>query len=115
MLERGVVLEDEADVASLGRQLGGVFAADLDCPAVGLLQPGDDSQQRRLAAAARTEKGGEGSGGDLDADVVESDEVAESLRDVADLDGHVRSPVWVVGDSGSGERRQRWPPTRTMQ
>ena len=59
VLERGVVLEDEADVALLRRQRRRVFAGDLDRAGVGLFETGDDAQQGRLAAAARTEQGGE--------------------------------------------------------
>ena len=88
MLERGVVLEHEADVALLRRQAGGVDALDLDRAAVGVLEPGDDPQQRRLAAAARAEQRGELTGRDVDRHVVEGDEVAEALVDVADLDAH---------------------------
>jgi hypothetical protein len=40
------VLEDEADVALLGGQVGGVDAFYLHAPAVGALQARDDAQQR---------------------------------------------------------------------
>ena len=90
VLERGVVLEHEADVALLRRQVGGVDALDLDAPGVGLLEAGDDAQQRRLAATAGAEQRGELAGGDADGDVVEGDEVAEALADARDLDAHLR-------------------------
>jgi len=40
------VLEDEADVALLRRQSGGVHSLDLDRSAVGNFKAGDDPQQR---------------------------------------------------------------------
>ena len=88
VLERRVVLEDEADVALLRRQRRRVLAGDLDRPRVRLLETGDDAQQRRLAATTRTEQRGERSGGDVDGDVVQGDEIAESLDDVLDADAH---------------------------
>ncbi len=88
MLERGVVLEHEADVATLRREGGGVVARDLDDARVGGLEPGDHPQQRRLAATARSEERGERSGRDVDRHVVECDEVAEALPDVPHRDAH---------------------------
>ena len=91
VLERGVVLEDEADVAPLRWQGRGVPALDPHRPAVGLVEPSDDPEQTGLAPAARTEQGGQPAAGDVDADVVEGDEVAEPLVDVQCLDAHGRS------------------------
>jgi hypothetical protein len=88
VLEGGVVLEDEADVAVLRREVGGVDALDRDRALVGVLEAGDDAQQRRLAAAARAEQRGEPTRRDVHRDVVEGDEVPEALVDVADLDAH---------------------------
>ena len=86
VLERRVVLEDEADVALLRRQVGGVDVLDLDPAGVGLLEAGDDAQEGRLATAGGAEQGRELPGRDAEGDVVERDEVAESLADTADLD-----------------------------
>ena len=80
------MLEHEADVAPLRRQVGGVGALDRDLALVGVVEAGDDAQQGGLAAAARAEQGGELAGGDADGHVVERDEVAEALADVRDLD-----------------------------
>src|SRR5690606_13247619 len=91
VLERGVVLEHEADVAVLGGEVGGVDAFDGDRTVVGVLEAGDDAQQRRLAAAAGAEQGGEPTGGDGDVDVVEGDEVTEALVDPLDFDAHERT------------------------
>ena len=88
MLERGVVLEHEADAPVLGRDAGGVLAQDQDAAGVGLLEARDHSQKRRLAAAARSQKGGQRAVRHLDRDVVEGDEVAELLPGLLDDDAH---------------------------
>ena len=88
VLEGGVVLEDEADAAFLRRAAGDVLVVDEDGALVGRLEPGDDPQQRGLAAAARTEERRQRSGPDLHGDVVERDEVVEALRDAPDRDRH---------------------------
>ena len=49
VLEGGVVLEDEADVALLRLQRGGVVARQQDLSGVRRLEPGDDPKQRRLS------------------------------------------------------------------
>ena len=91
VLERGVVLEHETHVAALRREPGGIGAGDLDHPRVGLLEPGDDAQQGRLAAAARAEQSGQRPRRNIDGHVLERDEVAETLRHVARGDGHQAS------------------------
>ena len=57
MREEGVVLEDDADVALVGRQV--VDAGAVDQHAAGGLadEARDDAQQGGLAAARRTQKG----------------------------------------------------------
>ena len=88
VLEGRVVLEDESDVALLRRERGGVLLGQQDLARVGRLQPGDDAQERGLAGSARAEERGQRAALDLERDVVDRDEVAEVLRDVADQDGH---------------------------
>ena len=57
VLERGVVLEDEAHAARARGRVGHVLLRrSARCPLSGRLQPRDDAQQRRLAAAARAEQ-----------------------------------------------------------
>ena len=81
MLERGVVLEDEADARGPGAACPVTFVAvDEDRARVGRLEPGDHAQQRRLAAAARAEQRGQRARRDLDRHVVERDEVAERFE-----------------------------------
>ena len=67
------------------------LAADLDLAAVWPLEPGDDAQERRLAGPRRPQQRRERAVGNVDRDVVESEEVAEALRDVVDLDHVVSS------------------------
>ena len=82
------MLEDEADAALLRRPAGDVLAVDEDRALVGGLEPGDDPEQRGLAAAARAEERRERARRDLHRDVVERDEVVEALRDAPDGDRH---------------------------
>src|SRR5204862_7314352 len=86
VLERRVLLEDEADVALLGGQRGRIRPLDADRPRVRVLQARDHPQERRLAASARPEQGGERPVRHLDRDVFEGDEVTEALADVLDGD-----------------------------
>ena len=91
VLERGVMLEDEADAAFLRWPRGHVVAVEQDGPRVGTLEPGDHSQKRRLPAPARPEQRGQRSGRHLDGNIVQRDEVAEALGDSPCLDHRVSS------------------------
>ena len=101
VLERGVVLEHEADPAPLRRHPGGVVAADHDRAGVRLLQPRDDAQQRGLAGAARAQQRRERAVGDLERHAVERDEVAERLADLAygDHSSSLRGLISVIASS----------------
>ena len=90
VLERRVVLEDEADAALLRREPGRVVPGDEDLPGVGRLEPRDDPEQRRLARAARPEQRRQRSARNGERHVVDRGEVAEVLGDVANLDRHLR-------------------------
>ena len=59
MAEQGVVLEDEAHLAAARVAAGHVLVVEEDRPAagVGLLQAGDDPQQRGLARARGPQQG----------------------------------------------------------
>ena len=50
-----VVLEDHGDVTILRRQVVGAGAADMDVAAIRMFEPGDQAQQRGLAAARRAD------------------------------------------------------------
>ncbi len=82
------MLEDEADTTVLRWPTRHVDAVDHDAPGVGALEAGDDPQQRRLAAAARTEERGERPRRDVHRDVVECDEVVEALGDARSGNRH---------------------------
>src|SRR5690606_13074625 len=88
VLERGVMLEAETDTAVLDRHLGDVTAVQFDRAAVRLFETGDHAQQGRLAGSARAEERGQATARDVDAYVVQGDEVAEALRHVFNLDAH---------------------------
>ena len=82
-----VALEDHRDVASSRRQVGDVDAVDPDLARGRLLEPGDGTQERRLAAPGRPDEDDELAVGDREADVVDGDEaVAVGLRDSLELD-----------------------------
>ena len=66
-----VVLEHHRDVAVLGRHVVDDAPADLDLAAGDRLEPGDHAQQRRLAAARRTDQHAELAVGDLDVDAAD--------------------------------------------
>ena len=92
--EQRVVLEHEADLALAHVLVGRVLAVEQDAAVGRVLEAGDDAQQRRLAAARRAEQRDELAGRELEADIVERDEVAERLADVADFDAHGASGSW---------------------
>ena len=57
--EQSVVLEHETDLSFAHVLVRRVFAIEKDAAAVGILQAGDDAQERRLSATGRTEQGDE--------------------------------------------------------
>jgi hypothetical protein len=91
VLESGVVLEHEADVALLRGQPGRIRARDQDRPGVRALEPRDHAQEGRLAAAAGAEQSREAAVGHLDRHVVKCGELAEALRDILNRDAHQTS------------------------
>ena len=100
VLRHGHVLERRRSAGTRSRRCASAAAACvastpsmLDRARVGRLEPGDDPQQRGLAAAGRAEQGGQLAGGEGHVDVVEGDEVAEALVDAADLDAHERASL----------------------
>ena len=83
------MLEDEPDPAVLCRHAGDILVREVHAARVGPLEPRDDPQEGRLAAATGAEQRDERPGLDLERDVVECREVAEALGDVPDRDAHV--------------------------
>ena len=84
------MLEDETHLAAAHVAAGHVFVVELDRPAagVGLLQSGDDPQERRLARAGRAEQGHQFARFHGQADVPQGMEGAEGLADVLGFDAH---------------------------
>src|SRR6266496_486220 len=83
MREQRIVLEHEADVATVGGQAGDVFAVEANAPGVGLLEAGDHPQRRRFAAAGRSEQRQELAGMHVDAHVARSPDFAFHAMRVA--------------------------------
>ena len=85
--EQGVVLEDDADVALVGRQV--VDGGAVDPHAAGGLadEAGDDAQQGGLAAAGRTEQGHDLARLDGERHAVDGDGRAVADREVVDVQG----------------------------
>ena len=75
------MLEDHAEAATLGRQRIDPLVAQADGAGIGPLETGDDAQQRRLAAARRSEQRQDLAGSDLERDAFEDRLVAEALGD----------------------------------
>ena len=101
--EHRVALEDHPDVAFPRRHPRDVPAVDHDASRVRRLQTGDHPQHRRLAGAARTEKGEELAGLHVEGEVARGDGVAEALVEGVEPEdgfGHRDGP-------GAGARRQR--------
>ena len=92
MRPHGVTLEHHADIAVLGIEVdaalgaGDRVATDPYLAAIRLLEPGNASQSRRLAAAGRTEQGHELTLGNGEIDVLHRHLGTEILKQVVDLD-----------------------------
>ena len=69
------------------RQLVHAPAGDHDVARGRALEPGDHAQGRGLAAARRAEQADDLAGRDVEIDIVDRDERAELLGDLAELDG----------------------------
>ena len=80
----GIGLEHHRDVAVLGMHVVDVALADEDIAARARLEPGDDREQRGLAAARGPEQDQEAAVLELDVDVVEHLDGAEALADALD-------------------------------
>ena len=96
-----VVLEDHADPPLLGRHALPSCpdhpAVERDRAIVGIVQPGDDAQKRRLAGAARAEQRDDLAGGDIE---IERLQHRACRRASCEMPVQVRAAV--MGSSGSG-------------
>ena len=90
--EQGIMLEDEAHAPALHGLVGRVLSEELHMPRVGLLQPGDDPQDRALARAGRPQQRHELARGHHEGDPIEGLEVTEAFREVFDHDAHREIP-----------------------
>ena len=94
MRKERVLLEDRVHVATMGRNVGDVFAAEKDGALVGDFEARHDPQERRLAATGRSEEGDELSLRDVERHAVDGDRVAEPLDDVLQRnDGRVHGSL----------------------
>ncbi len=86
-----VALEHHRDVAVLGQRVRDVAAVDVHRALGGFVQPGDDVQERALAAARGADEDEKVAGHDLDVDALENVHVAVAAADVADREcAHVQ-------------------------
>ena len=84
-----VVLEHHGDVPLERRQIVDPPPTDQDVAGARILQPGDEIERRRLAAAGRPEQGHELPVADLQVDAPADGDRAETLGDGAQFDlGH---------------------------
>jgi hypothetical protein len=103
--EQRVVLEHEADRAHARVQVGRRLAVEPHLARVRRLEPGQDAQDRALAAARRPEQRDERAVLDLEADVVDGDEVAEAFVEMFDSDVHVQPTALRRGAASSTRAR----------
>ena len=92
-------LEDDAEIAQARRDADEACTVLRHFAGIGRLEAGDDPQQRGLAAARRTEKADEFAFVDVQADVVQRQDAAEPLGDVAQRQKHGGSS-WVASAAG---------------
>src|SRR5262245_59366573 len=88
------MLKDKADptVPEANRRCIGAMNEDRAVVPVGDFDPGDNSQERSLAGAGRTEQRYQLAGLDFKAHVLERCEIAKLLSYVANLDAHTIPP-----------------------
>src|SRR5258706_16258542 len=88
-----VVLEHHADLPLVRRQPAHDALAEANLPGVGLVEAGEQTEQRRLAAARGAEQGEQLSVCDRELDAIHGRHCAEALHDPRDGDPH-ESTEW---------------------
>ena len=85
--KQGEILEDDTDTAALGRYepalTGHRRTVEHHRAAIGALEAGQETQRRRLAAAARPQQGEELSGVDLQIDGIEREDRSKALGQIS--------------------------------
>src|SRR5205823_3193699 len=84
--EQRVALEHRVHGALVRRRRGHVSAIQQDLAGRGLLEPGDEAERRRLAAARGPQEREELAARDIDVDPVDGDDVVEPLYELQQSD-----------------------------
>ena len=90
------MLEAEPDAPVPRGHVRHVPALEVDGASIGPLQAGHDPQQRRLAAAARPEEGGERTGLDLEGHIVDGNGISKAFGERSDGDAHRATSLCAV-------------------
>ncbi len=88
LAKQGIVLEHKAHLTVMCQAISDVGAAVAHAACVGVLQAGNNTKQRALAGARRTQQSEQRSLRHVQADVVESKEFAETLGEVVNGKAH---------------------------
>ncbi len=91
VLEQGIVLEHETNLAFAYLASGGIGAIQKDQAAIGRFQARDDAQQRCLSAAGRPQQSGQFALRERQRHVVEGDKGAKPFMDIAYFNTHAAS------------------------
>src|SRR4029077_14217173 len=86
--EERVMLKNETDLAIANADVARVLAMEEHLAGVGCFEARDNSEQRRLARARQSQQRDQLAGLDMEADMIDRNEVAELLADVSKLDTH---------------------------
>ena len=84
--EERVMLKNETDFAIANADVARVLAVKEHFAGVGRFEARDNSEQRRFARARESQQRNQLAGLDMEADMIDRNEVAELLADVSELD-----------------------------
>src|SRR5713101_5512731 len=112
MAEERVMLEDKANLPIADRAGRGILAMKVDAAGVGNFQPGYHAEQGGLAGTGKPQQRDQFASRDLEADVLQCDELAEPLGDVADFDTQAATRVADASASRSRLVAARRPTSR---
>jgi hypothetical protein len=102
-------LEHHGRIAQVGGFTGDVGIAEEDLAVIGLVETGDMAEERSFSSAAGAEEEEQLTGLDAEIDIVERDDVAKALGEVANLNGDHRSVLagMSVGEGSIPYRSRR--------